>query len=442
VSKRGRGGEDRVRRLALDICLAVLDHGESLSRLLEQRLAALDDGRDRAFCSQLCFGFCRYYYLLDSTLSGLLKKPFRNKDRDVRVLLMLGLYQLRFMRVGDHAAVNESVSMLRSLRKDWAKGLVNAVLRGYLRSMGDKPNPDLSADEQMAAYPGWIGKRVQADWPQQAGRVLAAGNAHPPMLLRIDTRRVSREDYLRQLDEAGIAGSAHGVVGSAIRLERPLSVDELPGFDQGLVSVQDAAAQLAADLLDCKPGMRVLDACAAPGGKTIHLLQRTGELDLVALDKDEQRLARVRDNLARSGLQATLIAADAACAEDWYDGVAFDRILLDAPCSASGIMRRHPDIRLLRRADDISRLAQQQARLLAALWPLLKPGGRMLYCTCSIFRQENESRIDEFLQATSDCVEVPLNTESWGQARPHGRQILPGFDDMDGFYYACLSKEN
>jgi len=440
VPKRPQRRSDPVRRLALEVCLAVLEQGESLGRVLEQRLAGLDDARDRAFCRELCFGFCRYYFILDAALGRMTKKPFKNKDRDIAVLVMLGFYQIRFMRVSDHAAVNETVGLLDALRKGWAKGLVNALLRGYLRAMPRDSSAELSADEHWRAYPEWIRKRVTDDWSENAATVLAAANRHAPMVLRIDNRRLTREDYLRQLADLGIPGREHAAVESAVVLDQACAVNSLPGFDQGLVSVQDAAAQLAASLLDCQPGMRVLDACAAPGGKTLHLLQHSDNLEVVALDKDAQRLQRVGENLARAQCLARLVAADAAEVDSWYDGLAFDRILLDAPCSASGIIRRHPDIRLLRRASDIPSLVAQQRRLLGKLWPLLKSGGLMLYCTCSIFRDENERQIEEFLQATPDCVEVPVDARHWGRSAGVGRQILPGFDDMDGFFYACLRK--
>ncbi len=440
MPKRPQRRGDPVRRQALEVCLAVLEQGESLGRVLEQRLADLDDPRDRAFCSELCFGFCRYYFILDAALGRMTKKPFKNKDRDIAVLVMLGFYQIRFMRVSDHAAVNETVGMLDALRKGWAKGLVNALLRGYLRALPRDVTAQLSADEHWQAYPEWIRKRVTDDWREDAETVLAAGNQHAPMVLRINNRQITRAEYLRQLSDLGIPGREHAMVESGVVLDQACSVNSLPGFDQGIVSVQDAAAQLAASLLDCRPGMRVLDACAAPGGKTLHLLQHSDNLDVVALDKDAQRLQRVSENLARAQRTARLVAADAAEIDGWYDGLAFDRILLDAPCSASGIIRRHPDIRLLRRASDVASLVAQQRRLLGKLWPLLKSDGLMLYCTCSIFRDENERQIEEFLQATPDCVEVPVDAGHWGRSEGFGRQILPGFDDMDGFFYACLRK--
>ena len=432
------------RQLALWICYQVVVDGKSLSELLPLHLPALPSERDQGFCSELCYGLCRYYFLLKDILDGLISKPLKSKDRDVLLLLMLGLYQLRFMRVSDHAAVNESVKLLKSLKKPWAKGLVNAVLRGYLRSLQETESDRsiLSEREHALTYPAWMRQRIEKDWGDLAAKVLAAGNQRAPMVIRVDISRQSRKDYLLSLEQAGLSGEAHPIVDEAIILQQPVAVERLPGFAQGLVSVQDAAAQLAARLLDVQPGMRILDACAAPGGKTLHILQATSPLDVVALDKDAGRLQRVGENLDRARLSAQLICADAAEPEAWFDGQAFDRILLDAPCSASGIIRRHPDIRLLRQQQDIDSLVQQQHRLLQAIWPLLKPGGLLLYSTCSIFKAENEQQIQRFLQDQHSGVEVRLNTVQWGLERPQGRQILPGREEMDGFYYACLQKQD
>ncbi len=424
------------RAQALKVCLAVLQ-GQSLADVLEPALQELTERRERAFCSELCHGFCRYYFQLRKLLRQRLAKPLKRRDRDIEAILLLGLYQLIHTRVGDHAAVNESVRLLQHRGKGWARGLVNALLRGFLRDRGQGLSLPLTEAD---AYPTWMQQRIRADWPDRAETLFAAGNARAPMSLRIDTRHRSREQALRDLAAAGIEADPHPLVETALLLRQPVPVADLPGFDQGLLSVQDAAAQLAAPLLDCAPGQRVLDACAAPGGKTLHLLQQTPQIELLALDKDEQRLQRVRENLDRAGLSAEMRTADAADTQSWHDGRPFDRILLDAPCSASGILRRHPDIKLLRREADIAALARQQHRLLQALWPLLRPGGRLLYATCSILRDENERQIGQFVQDHADSVERTPNTVQWGQTRPFGRQILTGDQAMDGFYYAVLEK--
>lgn len=436
------------RQVALEVCHQLVVHGLSLNELLEKHLTSLETERDRAFCSELCYGFCRYYYILLSSMKVLVKKPLKSRDRDIQIIILLGLYQIRFMRVENHAAVNESVKLLKRRHKVWAKGLVNAVLRSFIRAMPEQhdgagllsSNQALSDEEQVLAYPYWISQKTMHDWGSDAEQVLQAGNQRAPMVLRVDLNQISRSKFIQQLEELSIKAIHHPLVEQAVLLDDPVAVERLPGFSSGLISVQDAAAQLAAILLDCETGMKVLDACAAPGGKTLHILQSVKDLQVIALDKDEHRLHRVTENLRRAGTRAELICADAAETDSWYDGKQFDRILLDAPCSASGIIRRHPDIRLLRQADDVPGLVEQQKRLLNALWPLLKPGGRLLYSTCSIFKDENENQMMQFISTTDNCVELPFKTVQWGLQRPVGRQILPGFSNMDGFYYACLEK--
>ncbi len=431
------------RQVALKVCFQVVAKGQSLTQQLEQQLHKLPSDRDKAFCSELSHGICRYYFVLQKQLSALLKKPLKAKDRDVQLVLLLGLYQIRFMRVEDHAAVNESVKLLRSIKKNWAKGLVNAILRSFIRQQSDldKTNSaQLSAQEHALAYPQWIQKKLQQDWGDEAFAMMQAGNLQAPMVLRVDLSRISREDYLHELMLQKINAVPHPLIRQAVVLQKAQPVETLPGFEDALVSVQDASAQIAAQLLDCKAGMSVLDACAAPGGKTLHIMQSAPRLQVTALDKDATRLKRVEENLQRAGLDAKLLQADGSEPSGWYEGEPFDRILLDAPCSASGIIRRHPDIRLLRKAEDVSGLVRQQRALLNALWPLLKTGGLMVYSTCSIFKDENEHQLQSFVGQQANCVERIINAVQWGQPRPLGRQILPGSNNMDGFYYACLEK--
>lgn len=431
------------RQLALDICYQVIKKGSSLTRQLDLNLPQLESERDRAFCSELCFGLCRFYYVLAEHLKPLLKKPLKSRDLDIQLILMMGLYQIRFMRVENHAAVNESIKLLSTIRKNWAKGLVNAILRGYVRAR-DSMTADhmliLSEAEQEIAYPRWFRDRVKGDWGDLSHMILQAGNQKAQMSLRIDLAQSSRQNYLQQLAQHSIEAHIHPLIKTAIVLDRSIAVEKLPGFNRGTVSVQDASAQIAAEILDCGPGMKVLDACAAPGGKTLHIMQSAPELRVTALDQDQSRIHRVSENLNRAGLSATITCADAGAVSTWFDGELYDRILLDAPCSASGIIRRHPDIRLLRRAQDIDSLVNIQRDLLHLLWPLLKQGGIMVYSTCSIFKQENELQVLRFLEATADADELSLNPVEWGQERPAGRQILPGNHEMDGFYYARLIK--
>jgi 16S rRNA (cytosine967-C5)-methyltransferase len=425
------------RWIALQVLLQVIEQGRSLDDVFHSDwfLSLPAAKRDLALCREIAFGLCRWYFALAALLTQRLQKPLRARDRDIEVVLLIGLYQLLVMQTEAHAAVNEAVKLTLAQKKKWASGLVNAVLRGVVR---DNLALEASADAQ--AYPQWMREKIQADWAGQSEAILRAGNQRPPMTLRVDTRQIEVEQPLSALVAQGIGAHEHGEVDGAILLDSACDVADLPGFAEGKLSVQDAAAQLAAQLLDCKPGARVLDACAAPGGKTIHLLQCYPAIELDALDNSAARLERLRQNLQRSGLTARILVGDAAVAADWYDGRQYDAILADVPCSASGVLRRHPDIKLLRRESDIMSLRAQQAKILDALWPLLKPGGKMLYSTCSIFKDENEAQVAEFLQRHADAEEISLAAANWGELRPHGRQILPGSSNMDGFYYALLTR--
>jgi 16S rRNA (cytosine967-C5)-methyltransferase len=392
--------------------------------------------KDKAFVQALCYGVCRQYHRLDFILTGLLNKPL--KDMEIKSLLLIGLYQLKFMRVKPYAAVSETV--LAARRKLWAKALVNAVLRNYLR---DQEKLEAKADAVQSAavsHPDWLISKIEQDWPEQTAGCLLANNRQPPMALRVNLSKISRDNYLQRLTENDLQALTVSFCGSAIMLENPVPVELLPGFAEGLVSVQDVAAQLAAGLLDVHPGHRVLDVCAAPGGKSAHILENQPQLnELVAVEIDGSRMQRVTENLQRLGLQATLITGDAAKPESWWDGKLFDRILLDAPCSASGVIRRHPDIKLLRRPEDIDALTLTQKHILNAVWPLLAPGGLLLYATCSVFKQENELQIEAFLSDHPDADELPIE-ETWGNACQYGRQIMTGESEMDGFYYARIRK--
>ena len=428
------------RKIAALLVHRVLDRGESLGSLLGPQLAALDDPRQRALTQELAFGTLRWSYRLEALLAQLLRKPLKKKDRDLHALLLVGLYQLLMLEMPAHAAVSETVEVARQLGKDWAAGMVNGVLRNAQRqSAALLQAVDASATARWS-HPHWWIERLQQDWPENWQQILEAGNQRPPMVLRVNRLQVAREDYLQQLQAAGIEAVALPFPESAIRLQQPVAVDSLPGFREGRVSVQDGAAQLCASLLDLQAGQRVLDACAAPGGKTGHILELAPQLEcLLAIDVDETRLQKVRENLQRLQLDAALLAGDAGDPQSWWDGKPFDRILLDAPCSASGIVRRHPDIKLLRRPADVRSLSQQQQRLLEALWPLLASGGMLLYVSCSVFLQENSDNLRAFLDRHADASELPLQAE-WGKVLPVGRQLLPGEHEMDGFYFACLTK--
>ena len=416
----------------------VLGDGQSLAAVLPPLLAEVD-ARDRSLLQELCYGVCRWQPQLQTLLDALLERPLAPNESMVRALLLVGLYQLWHLRIPEHAAVAETVAAARLLRRPWAVGLTNAVLRAALRRRAELV-ARLEQDEvARTAHPRWLLDRLRHDWPADASEILAANNTRPPLVLRVNRRHGQREAYRAQLAAAGWEAQPVAETDSALSLDESTEPTRLPGFAEGWVTVQDAGAQLAAALLDPQTGMRVLDACAAPGGKTGHLLEYGSALDLTALDQDAERLARVREQLDRLRLPARLIVGDARRPVDWWDGAPYDRILVDAPCSGVGVIRRHPDIKLLRRESDIAALAERQSAILAGLWPLLRPGGRLLYVTCSVLRRENEQVVAGFLAAHPDAVEQPI-VARWGRPAGHGRQILPGEGGMDGFYYARLDK--
>ena len=420
------------RLQALQIITTVLQDNTPLSHLMPSSadLSPLSKA--------LCFGICRHYFRLTAIADRLLSK--RPKEIDVWASLLMGLYQLHYLRIPDYAVVKETVSLVEKLKKPWAKGLVNAVLRTYCREKetllaGLQDNPTFIYGHQE-----WFINRLKTAWPHDWKSILEANDKHPPMSLRVNAKQTSRTEYLNRLQEANISAHSLPYSPQGIGLLAPCDVHELPGFAVGDVSVQDEAAQLALSLLSLKPGLRVLDACAAPGGKTCHILEQEGTLDAcVALDIDNKRLSRVQDNLNRLHLQATLLAGDGLHPEKWWDGVLFDRILLDAPCSATGVIRRHPDIKLLRTAAEITTVAQLQQDLLKSLWPLLTPGGIMVYATCSVMPEENEHQMARFITQHHDCQNL-MQEQPWGHATGHGWQILPGEHNMDGFFYSVLKK--
>lgn len=418
---------------------AVLSGKASLGSSLPPQLDKVEH-HDRALAQDLAFGAARWQPRLQLLAEKLLEKPFKAADKDVEALLLIGLYQLLHSRIPEHAAIGETVGCAGALKKPWAKGLLNAVLRRAQREH-EAIFAELDRDPVLhSAHPRWLQKALKAHWPQHWQAICAANNAHPPLILRVNRRHGSRDAYLNELREAGIEAEPCTFSRDGVRLLQPCDVTTLPGFKEGRVSVQDEAAQLAADLLELAPGQRVLDACAAPGGKTCHLLEvEPGLGEVVAVDLEAKRLARVRENLERLHLEATLIAADGRDTGAWWDGQPFQRILLDAPCSATGVIRRHPDIKLTRKPEDIPALAQLQGELLDALWPTLAPGGILLYATCSVLPTENSETIAAFLARTPDAQEVAIAGE-FGLQPAHGLQLLPQLDGHDGFYYAKLIK--
>jgi len=414
-----------------------------LSSLLQQRtpLSYLLQGKTSftPLTKEICFGVTRHYIRLEALANCLLNK--RPKDISVWLCILIGLYQLHCLNIPDYAVVKETVALLDQLKKPWAKALVNAILRRYCREKESLLQTLSQHNAFIYGHSDWLIHRIQTSWPDNWQAILTANDCHPPMSLRVNQAKISATDYLAALETHGIQGSQCTFAPNSIRLKTPIAVYDLPGFSTGEVSVQDSAAQLAAPLLDVKPHQRVLDACCAPGGKTCHLLEIEPTLSLLALDIESTRLERVQENLTRLNLHATLQQGDALTPETWWNGRLFDRILLDAPCSATGVIRRHPDIKLLRTPQDIETIVQVQQQILAALWPLLAPGGRLVYATCSIMPEENEKQIARFIEQHPDCHHI-TTSQPWGHSTGHGWQILPGEHDMDGFFYSVLQKQN
>jgi 16S rRNA (cytosine967-C5)-methyltransferase len=410
-------------------------------RTLDDAVAACDMSalttQNRSLLKALAYGVVREHTLLTALTGKLLDKPL-DKAPEVQALLLCGLQQLRSMRMPAHAAVAETVNAVALLEAHWARGMVNAVLRRYQRERRELEDALPTDPVIRQSHPAWMVDSIRRDWPRVWKKLLLENNEQAPLTLRVNRRRMAAAEYLvRELPGAGLTGHALAVAPDALVLDEAVPVDELPGFSDGVVSVQDAAAQLVVELLDLKPGLRVLDACAAPGGKTAHMLERF-DCEVLALDVDAARLKRVEDNLARLKLTATVRASDAREPKAWWDGKPFDRILIDAPCSGTGVIRRHPDIKWLRRPGDIPRLAQTQRELLHGLWPTLAPGGTLVYAVCSVLSQEGEAVVQQLLDNNPGARVLPINA-SWGEAQTHGRRLPPG-GDFDGFYFAKLTK--
>jgi 16S rRNA (cytosine967-C5)-methyltransferase len=391
------------------------------------------DERRRAAAQDLAYGTLRCLARVECLLEALLAKPI--EDARLRALLLVALHQLEHGRAAPHAVVDHAVRTCHALGLTSAKGLVNAVLRNFLRRRAALTARVERAEPARYCHPQWWIDKLRAQYPHEYAAILEAGNAHPPLTLRVNRRRARIDDYLEQLRQHGIDGERYGA--AAVILKKALPAARLPGFKEGQVSVQDAAAQLAAPLLDLADGMRVLDACAAPGGKAGHVLE-CADVDLTAVDKDAARLERVRAHLARLGLEARVLGGDASEPAAWWDGIAFDRILLDAPCSASGIARRHPDIKWLRRATDIAQYTQRQSRMLEALWQTLSSGGKLLYATCSVFQEENREQMERFLERHRDARRLALPAVDH-DIHARAGQLLPDARH-DGFFYALLQK--
>jgi 16S rRNA (cytosine967-C5)-methyltransferase len=431
-----------IRALAAKCCYSVIDQGRSLSDELPKQQDKADI-KDKGLLQEICYGVLRFLPELEHDVRALMQKPLTGKQRVFHFLLLVGVYQIKYMRIPDHAAVSETVAATGALKNRQMKALVNGVLRNFVRA---SENHTLHKKDTLPVsieynHPSWFIKKVQQGYPVQWQQILAANQVKPPMWLRVNQQHHTSTEYQKLLTAAEIDINTVEPLSYAIELARPTDVTKLPGFEQGWISVQDGAAQQAARLLDCQPNDVVLDCCAAPGGKTCHILEQSPDIaSMTAIDVEASRLVRVEENLTRLGLQAKVIAADAADSKTWWDGQQFDRILLDAPCSGTGVIRRHPDIKWLRKASDFDALVVLQQQILKETWSLLKPGGTLLYATCSILPQENSEQIKLFLKNNTDADLLSIDDNNNSESDIVGWQLLPGEENMDGFYYAKLLK--
>lgn len=429
------------RLIACRIIADMLRHQGSLSTAFTTQHVQQLPASDQAFVKMLCFGTMRHLFSLQHISRQLLDKPIKTKEAEVQAALLMGLFQLLYLSsIPAHAAVSTTVELYKPLRKPWARGLLNAILREAARQKENLLKNLVSCESAKWEMPDWLLLEIHDHWPAQTEAICEASLQHPPFCLRVNQQQTTRREYLELLDSKMIDARPHPLVDSAVILDTPLPVNSLPGFQEGVVSIQDTAAQLAAQLLEVKPGQSILDACAAPGGKTGHILEIYPENRLVALDKEPNRVAMIHQNLERLKLDATVTCADALSPSDWHDGAAFDRIIIDAPCSGTGVIRRHPDIKWARSPEQIKSFATIQQQLLSNLWPLLKQEGILLYATCSILPQENSQLVAEWIKKQPDAVLTDTDAP-WGHKQPAGRQILPGEYEMDGFYYARICKQ-
>jgi 16S rRNA (cytosine967-C5)-methyltransferase len=449
--KKSKGKKTKVslaRQASLKALKQVLA-GQSLSVVQPQIIDKLEDSRDRGLANELVNGVLRWRWRLEFLVSSLLSKPLKQKDIDIQLILLTSLYELIECRTPDYAIINEAVELVRKSGKKWAASLVNAVLRRFTR---EKEQLLLSLDNDQAKYshPDWILTKIKNDWPDDWQQILHENNQRPAFWLRVNQQQSDAARYKTLLIEQGLESEISSLADHALKLAHGVDVRTLPGFVEGALSVQDVGAQLTAELLDVSVDHRVLDLCAAPGGKTCHLLERYQTIKhLVAVELDEKRMRRVAENLQRLKLsdesgehsRAELIVADVCDYKNWWDGTQFDRILIDAPCSASGVIRRHPDIKTLRRESDIEQLQEIQSEILYSAWQMLKSDGVLLYVTCSVFKVENQDQIANFIERNieQDAVEIKIESD-WGKSCDYGRQLLPGEQDADGFYFCKLKK--
>lgn len=435
------------RALAARLIYEVCENKQSLNTVLPIASQQVSD-KDKALLQELVFGSCRWLLWLKTLYRPLLSKPIHRNDALVEYLLCVGVYQLLFTRIPSHACLNETVDAAELLNLTRFKGLINALLRQVSKQNIQIDDESIRQDMALSSHPQWFQDKLKHNWPEHWQTILEQNNQHPPMSLRVNTNfydvdaaNTLQDMYRDTLTQHDISARTSEISDYGIILDKACSVQSLPDFAEGGISVQDEAAQLSSELLELSPKLRVLDACAAPGGKTCAMLEKEPSLSVLALDSDANRAQRIEENLNRLTLSAEIKIARAENITEWWDGKPFDRILLDAPCSATGVIRRHPDIKLLRHENDIKQLAELQLILIHTLWETLAPGGILLYATCSIFSQENSRIVERFLKKTNDAELEPIIAD-WGVDTSFGRQLFPKKDSHDGFFYARLRKLN
>lgn len=420
------------RTVAYGCLLDIIIKGQSLAEIQPQ----INNHSNNALIREMVFGVCRWFYLLEKQSKDLLQKPLRKKDTDVSIIIYLGMYQLRFMSTQSHAAVHETVNLIKKIKKPWAKALINAILRKYSKL----EHAELTAEDHQNSFPDWLKLQITNDWESLADSCFIYSNLKAPLSIRVNRKLCSIDEYTHKLTSLGFEYELDPSQKYCINFAQSFNIAKLPGFETGEFYVQDGSAQFAAELLNVADGHNILDACAAPGGKTSHIAELANNLIITALEREPSRIERMQQNLKRLGHKATIICGDASDTKPWFKGILYDRILIDAPCSATGIIRRHPDIKSLRKSTDIEALNKIQFSILNALWPLLKKGGELLYCTCSILKSENENQIARFLKHSKDCEEIKIEVIPWGHVGSFGIQVLPNTHNKDGFYYAKLRK--
>jgi 16S rRNA (cytosine967-C5)-methyltransferase len=429
------------REISAKVLSEVFRHRNHLDIVLGKSLNLYSDKREQRLSQEICYGVMRWYNQLFFINNQLINKNIKEKDADILALILSGIYQIKFMRIPDHAAISATVETAQLLNKGWAKDLINAVLRRYQREKNEIEQKIIDNPVAYFSHPDWIIKKLQTQWPEYWRTILTANNNYPPLHVRLNLEKLSRKNYLEILQENAIECSISKLVKTGIVIKDPMVVENIPGFLEGHNSIQDFGAQLAGTLLDCQKGHRVLDVCAAPGGKSTHILELYPDIqELVSVDISTERSLKIKESLKRLDLNAVIIVADASKTTQWWDGNPFDRILLDPPCTASGVIRRHPDIKFSREPEQLAALVNLQQAILINIWPLLKPAGILLYCTCSLFKEESDEQIANFLRKNNNAMSLPIDAD-WGVLSQFGRHTIPGHDESDGFYYSLIVKK-